>query len=63
MRLFKVSKECNLPLEEKVRLVGTYDLDDLHCILRDFESNPRNYEKQVITEVINKLFEKGITSI
>lgn len=63
MRSFKVSKECNLPLEEKVRLVGTYDLDDLHYILRDFESNPRSYEKPVITEVINKLFEKGITSI
>lgn len=63
MRAFKVSKESNLSLEEKVNLVGTYDVDDLRYILRDFETNPKHYDKAVIIEVINKLFENGITSI
>ena len=63
MRTFKVSKECKIPLEEKLSLIHTYDIDDLHNILRDFEYNPRNYDKAVITEVINRLFESGVTSI
>jgi hypothetical protein len=58
-----VSKQSNLSLEEKVNLVGTYDLEDLHYILKDFEAYPKHYDKAVIIEVINKLFENGITSI
>lgn len=63
MRIFKVSKESKLSLEEKVELIRTYDIDDLHQILKEFELHPKNYDKPVIIEVINNLFEKGVTSI
>ena len=63
MRSFKVSKQSNLPTEEKIKLIDTYDVDDLHNVLREFEENPKEYDKAIIIEVINKLFEKGITSI
>ena len=64
MRAYKVSKESNLLLEEKIKLItDTYDVEDLLYVLREFEDNPRNYEKEVVTSVINKLFENGITCI
>lgn len=63
MRAFKVSKQSILTLEEKIIAINTYDVNDLHYILREFENNPRDYEKEVIVAVINKLFELGVTSL
>lgn len=64
MRAFRVSKQAeSISLEEKIKLVEGYDIDDLFYVLREFEYNPKNYDKEVITMVINKLFESGITCL
>ena len=63
MRAYKVSKDSNLTIEEKLQALEEYDVSDLLYVLREFEDNPRSYEKEIMIAVINKLFEKGITSI
>ena len=63
MRAYKVSKDSKLTMEEKLQALEEYDVGDLLYVLREFENHPRNYEKEIMTAVINKLFEKGITCI
>ena len=63
MRAYKVSKDSKLTIEEKLQALEEYDVSDLLYVLREFEDNPRSYEKEIMIAVINKLFEKGITSI
>ena len=63
MRAFKVSKDSKLTIEEKLQALEDYDVSDLLYVLREFEDNPRNYEKEIMIAVINKLFENGITCL
>ena len=63
MRSFKISMDSKLTLEEKIKVIETYDLDDLIHVLREIESIPKNFCKEVIIAVHNKIFEHGITCI
>ena len=63
MRSFKISKDSKLSLEEKLKHIETYDLDDLIHVLREIESIPKNFCKEVTIAVHNKIFEHGITCI
>lgn len=63
MRAYKVSKESVLTMEEKLEALDTYDVSDLLYVLREYENSPSKYDKEIVTKVINKLFENGITCI
>ena len=63
MRAFKVSKDSKLTIEEKLQALEEYDVSDLLYVLREFEDNPRSYEKEIMIAVINRLFENGITCL
>lgn len=63
MKAYKVSKKAEGNVEEKVKLLESYDVDSLFRVLRDIEEYPREYDKEVIIAVHNNLFAKGITCI
>lgn len=63
MIAFSILKESSLSLDEKIKLLDKYDVQDLRDTLKDFDNNPHHYEKEVIIAVINKLFDLGVTSI
>ena len=63
MRAYKLSKNSETTHEEKLKALEDYDTEDLLYVLREFESYPSEYDKEIIIEVHNKLFEKGITCI
>ena len=63
MRSFKISKDSKLTLEEKLKIIETYDLDDSIHVLREVESSQESFCKEVIIAVHNKIFEHGITCI
>jgi ATP-dependent RNA circularization protein (DNA/RNA ligase family) len=63
LRSFKISEDSKLTLEEKLKLIESYDLDDLIHILREIESSQKSFCKEVIIAVHNKIFEHGITCI
>ena len=63
LRAFKVSKDSKLSLQEKIEAIDTYDKSDLLYVLKEFEINSKDYEKDVMIAVINKLFDLGVTSI
>ena len=64
MRAFKVSKDFpGLSIEEKIKCLDTYDVEDLKYVLKMAETFPGSYDKEVVIAVQNKLFEKGITSL
>lgn len=61
MKTFKVSKDSQLTLSEKFEAIRNYDVDDLLRIQEEYESYPEDFEKEVIIEVHNNLFAKGVT--
>lgn len=64
MKAYKVSKKTTeLSLEDKIKLLESYDLDSLLYVLREIEEYPREYDKEVVIAVHNNLFAKGITCI
>lgn len=52
MRAYRVSKECNSPTDEKIKLIKEYDVDDLLYVLRDIERNPKRYDECVIKKML-----------
>lgn len=63
MKAYQVSKKAEGTVEEKVKLLESYDIDSLFRVLRDIEEYPREYDKEVVIAVHNNLFAKGITCI
>ena len=63
MKAYRVSKESTLTLEEKVKLLEEYDMEDLLYVLREIESYPREYSNDIVIAVHNNLFAKGVTCI
>ena len=63
MRAHKVSKDSELTLEEKIKTIADYDLDDVRYALMKYKETPDDFEKEVKIALYNKLFELGMTSI
>lgn len=63
MRAYRVSKECDTSIEEKVALIEGYDVGDLLYVLRDIERRPRKYDEIIIKGVTNRLYDMGIMCI
>lgn len=63
MRAYRVSKECDTSVEEKVALIEGYDVEDLLYVLRDIERRPRKYDEIIIKSVGNRLYDMGIMCI
>lgn len=55
-----VSKDSDLPIEEKVKLIDDYITGDLLYVVREYEDTPRRFEEEVVKAVAIKLFKKGI---
>lgn len=60
VRAYRVSKESEMPLEEKLEAVRGYGIADLLYVVREFEAEPGRYEPEVIKQVGVQLMEKGI---
>lgn len=60
MRAYRVSKECDASIEEKVALIKGYDVGDLLYVLRDIERRPRKYDGIIIKGVVDRLYDMGI---
>ena len=64
MKAHRISKNSNeLTLDEKIKLLEEYDMEDLLYVLRDIESYPSEYDKEILIAVHSHLFEKGITCV
>lgn len=64
MKAYQVSKKAtNTTLEEKIKLLESYDMDNLLYVLRESEEYPSEYDKEIVIAVHNNLFAKGITCI
>ena len=57
MRTYRVSKECDDSIEEKVALIKSYDVGDLLYVLRDIEVNPQKYDEIIIKGVVARLYD------
>jgi len=60
MRAYRVSKESNLSLEEKIEEVNGMDVSGLLYVIREWEESPREYQKEVIEHVAKRVSEFGI---
>lgn len=60
MKAHMVSKDSDLLLEEKVKLIDDYSTGDLLYVVREYEDTPRRFEEEVVKAVAVKLFNKGI---
>jgi len=60
MRAYRVSKESNLSLEEKIEEVNGMDVSGLLYVIREYEESPRKYQKEVIEHVARRVSEFGI---
>lgn len=63
VRAYQVSKEFERPLEWKLNLLDSYSVGDLLYVLREYEENPRGYDKEVVEKVKDSLFDEGIMCI
>ena len=63
MRAYRVSKECNDSLEDKVTLIKSYDVGDLLYVLRSIEESPEKYDEVIVKDVVGRLYDKGIMCI
>ncbi len=59
-RAYKVSRESELTIEEKVAEVNSYGISDLLYVVREFENNPESYEPEVIKQIGCRLMDEGI---
>ena len=60
VRAYKVSKESELTVEEKLEAVRGYGVADLLYVIREFEEDPGKYEPEVIKLIVQQLTDKGI---
>lgn len=60
VRAYKISKESELPTEEKIETVKEYGVADLLYAIREFEENPGRYEPEVVKQIGLQLMDKGI---
>lgn len=60
MKAYKVSKECEGAIEEKIDLIKSYDAGDLLYVLREIEANPNKYDGIIAAGVIGRLYDMGI---
>ncbi len=63
MRAYRVSKQSELTEKEKIEEIRSYDVGDLLYVLREFEKNPRNFEKETVQELLDRLYDFGIGCI
>lgn len=63
MRAYRVSKECDDSIEDKVAVIKGYDVGDLLYVLRSIEENPRKYDEIIIKGVVGRLYDAGIMCI
>ena len=63
MKAYQVSKKSEGTVEEKIKLLESYDTEDLLYVLREIESYPSEYDKAIKISVQSNLFAKGITCI
>lgn len=63
MKAYRVSKECNDPMDEKVALIKSYNTGELLYVLRDIEKEPQKYDENIIKGVIGRLYDMGIKCI
>jgi len=60
VRAYKVSKESELSLDEKIEAVKGYGVADLLYVIREFEQTPQKYDSEVIKQIGLLLMDKGI---
>lgn len=60
MKAFNVSKESSTTLEEKIEAINNYEVGDLLYVLREYEDSPKNFDREVIKRVVEKLYDNGI---
>ena len=60
MVTYSVSKKSTLADAEKIERIKEYDAANLLKVIREFESNPRDFEPEIIKLVSSRLYEKGI---
>ncbi len=63
VRAYRVSKQSELTEKEKIEEIRSYDVGDLLYVLREFEKNPRNFEKETVQELLDRLYDFGIGCI
>lgn len=63
MRAYMVSKKSNLTQKEKIDMIRGYEVGDLLYVLREFEEHPRRFDKEIIKELQNRLYDKGVRCI
>lgn len=63
MKNYHISNSSELSIDEKIKIIDGYTIDDLMIIFNDMKQNPEEYDKQITIAIYNKLFEYGITSI
>lgn len=63
MRAFLASKDSDLHLEEKVKLIDDYSTVDLLYVVREYEDTPSRFEEDVVKAVAKKLYKKGIMCV
>ncbi len=60
VRAYRVSKESEISLAEKIEAVKSYGVADLLYVIREFENGPEKYEPDVIKQIGLQLMDKGI---
>ena len=63
VRAYKVSRESELTMEEKIETIKGYGIADLLHVTRAFEESPDKYEPEVIRQIWLRLMDKGITPV
>ncbi len=63
VRAYKVLRESELTMEEKIETIKGYGIADLLYVTREFEESPDKYEPEVIRQIWLRLMDKGITPV
>ncbi|PWL51783.1 MAG: hypothetical protein DBY38_12620 [Clostridium cadaveris] len=49
--------------KEKIGILKQYSVEDMLTLLRNVEESPREFEQEIIKQIYNCLFDKGIMCI
>jgi len=60
MRAYRVSKESNYTMQEKIDVIDGYNTGELLYVIREFEDSPGKFDPGIIKRVSKRLREKGI---
>lgn len=60
MKAIKVSKECDLPLEEQIELIKSYDVGAQLKVVREFENELVKFESIIVLGAVGRLHDMGI---